>query len=399
MARALTAPGAATPSASGLRAATHVAAMRFDPPPPAPASAARLRAEVRGFLAGWDFPPATRARSWMGFDRAFSRAVGARGWIGMGWPRAHGGQERSLLERMVVQEEMLAAGAPVGAHWIADRQSGPLLLRLGTPEQKALLPRIARGELAFCIGLSEPEAGSDLAALRTKATRTNRGWVLEGRKLWTTFAHLSDYMIALVRTSPAPEGGPRQAGLSQFLVDLKTPGIAIRPIRDITGDEAFNEVVFDGVELPAGALLGEEGRGWAQATAELALERSGPDRVLSSFPALARALSDGVPERAAPEIGRLVARLSALRGMSWSVAGRLAAGEEPVVEAALVKDAGNAFEQALPEALRAALDPGEIGPELREMLGLLARLSPSFSLRGGTREIMRGLVARELGLR
>lgn len=372
--------------------------MRFDPPT-RPASAPALRAEVRAFLAGFDFPAETRARSWMGFDRDFSRAVGARGWIGMGWPREHGGQGRSLLERVVVQEEMLAAGAPVGAHWIADRQSGPLLLRLGTPEQKALLPGIARGNLAFCIGLSEPEAGSDLAALRTKATRTNEGWRLEGRKLWTTFAHRSDFMIALVRTSPAPEGGPRQAGLSQFLVDLTAPGVTIRPIRDITGDDAFNEVVFDDVALPAGALLGEEGRGWAQATAELALERSGPDRVLSSFPALACALADGVPERAAPEIGRLVARLFALRGMSWAVAARLDAGGAPAVEAALVKDAGNMFEQALPEALRAALDPGEIGAELRGMLDLLVPLSPTYSLRGGTREILRGIIARELGLR
>jgi acyl-CoA dehydrogenase len=372
--------------------------MRFDPPSP-PASAPALRAELRAFLAGWHFPPATRARSWMGFDRAFSRAVGERGWIGMGWPREHGGRERSLLERVVVQEEMLAAGAPVGAHWIADRQSGPLLLRLGTPAQKALLPRIARGELAFCIGLSEPGAGSDLAALRTKATRTNTGWRLEGRKLWTTFAHLSDHMIALVRTAPAPEGGPRHAGLSQFLVDLKTPGITIRPIRDLAGDEAFNEVVFDDVALPADALLGAEGKGWAQATAELALERSGPDRVLSSFPALARALADGAPDRAAPEIGRLVARLSALRGMSWAVAARLEAGEDPAVEAALVKDVGNSFEQHLPEALRAALDRDEMGEGLREMLGLLAQLSPTFSLRGGTREILRGIVARELGLR
>ncbi len=372
--------------------------MRFDPPTP-PATAPALRAEVRAFLAGWDFPAETRTRSWMGFDRDFSRAVGERGWIGMSWPREHGGQGRPLLERMVVQEEMLAAGAPVGAHWIADRQSGPLLLRLGTPAQRALLPEIARGHLAFCIGLSEAGAGSDLAALRTRATRTNEGWRIEGRKLWTTFAHRSDFMIALVRTSPAPAAGPRQAGLSQFLVDLRAPGIAIRPIRDITGDEAFNEVVFDDVALPAGALLGEEGRGWAQATAELALERSGPDRVLSSFPALSQALSDGVPGRAAPDIGRLVARLSALRGMSWSVAARLEAGEDPATEAALVKDAGNTFEQALPEALRAALDPAEIGGELRAMLDLLVRLSPTYTLRGGTREILRGIIARELGLR
>jgi acyl-CoA dehydrogenase len=223
--------------------------------------------------------------------------------------------------------------------------------------------------------------------------------VLEGRKLWTTFAHLSDYMIALVRTSPAPEAGLRHAGLSQFLVDLRTPGIGIRPIRDLTGEAAFNEVVFDGVELPEAALLGREGEGWAQATAELAFERSGPDRVLSSFPALAEALAMGMPPRAAPELGRLVARLATLRGMSWAVAARLDAGEDPAVEAALVKDAGNAFEQALPEALRTMLAPDEMSGELRRMLDLLVQLAPSFSLRGGTREIMRGIIARELGLR
>nr|MCU0887342.1 acyl-CoA dehydrogenase family protein [Rubritepida sp.] len=225
--------------------------MRFDLPDTPPGAAA-LRREVRAFLAeaGRGWTPEVRARSWMGFDREFSRAVGARGWIGMTWPRIHGGHERSGLERVVVLEEMLAAGAPVGAHWIGDRQSGPLILRLGTDEQRRrILPGIARGELAFCIGLSEPDAGSDLANLRTKAERVPGGWVLNGRKIWTTFAHKSDYMIALVRTSPAPEGGPRQAGLSQFLVDLRLSGISIRPIRDLAGEESFNEVTFDEVRL------------------------------------------------------------------------------------------------------------------------------------------------------
>ena len=373
--------------------------MRFDLPDLPDTSA--LRAEVRAFIAehapGWT--PESRARSWMGFDRDVSRALGARGWIGMTWPRAYGGHERSAMERVVVLEELLAAGAPVGAHWIGDRQSGPLILRLGSEALKRrILPGIARGELAFCIGLSEPDAGSDLAALRTKATRDNAGWVLEGRKIWTTFAHLSDYMIALVRTAPAPEGGSRHAGLSQFLVDLRRPGITIRPIRDLEGHESFNEVTFDGVRLDAEDLLGAEGQGWAQATSELAFERSGPDRVLSSFPALAAALP-ALGEHAAPEAGRLVARLATLRAMSLGVAGMLERGEDPAVEAALVKDAGNAFEQALPEAIRAMLDPAERPPELERMLGTLAMLSPTFSLRGGTREILRGIIARELGLR
>ncbi|MFN3449442.1 MAG: acyl-CoA dehydrogenase family protein [Roseococcus sp.] len=376
--------------------------MRFDVPE-IPAGAAALRAEVRAFLAeaGRDWTPAVRARSWMGFDRAFSRAVGARGWIGMVWPREYGGQARSGLERAVVLEEMLAAGAPVGAHWIADRQSGPLILRLGSEAQKRrLLPAIARGELAFCIGLSEPEAGSDLAALRTRAERVPGGWKLNGRKIWTTFAHLSDYMIALVRTSPPPEGGSRHLGLSQFLVDLRLSGVSIRPIRDLLGEESFNEVTFDDVLLPEEALLGREGAGWAQATSELAFERSGPDRYLSSFPALAEGLEAlrGAPGAEAA-VGRLVARLATLRRMSLSLAAMLEKGEDPAREAALLKDLGNAFEQALPEALRALLDPEEMPPPLRALLDDLVQLSPTFSLRGGTREILRGIIARELGLR
>jgi acyl-CoA dehydrogenase len=378
--------------------------MRFDLPD-TPAGAEALRAEVRAFLAeaGRDWTPEVRARSWMGFDRGFSRAVGERGWIGMTWPRQYGGGERSGLERVVVLEEMLAAGAPVGAHWIGDRQSGPLILRLGTEEQRRrILPGIARGELAFCIGLSEPDAGSDLANLRTKAERVPGGWRLNGRKIWTTFAHKSDYMIALVRTSPAPEGGPRQAGLSQFLVDLRLSGISIRPIRDLAGEESFNEVTFDDVALGEDDLLGAEGQGWAQATSELAFERSGPDRYLSSFPALAAGL-DALAARPVPgaevAVGRMVARLATLRGMSLSVGGMLEQGADPAVEAALVKDAGNVFEQALPEQLRGLIDPEDSPEELSRMLDSLAQLAPTFSLRGGTREILRGIIARDLGLR
>ena len=372
--------------------------MRFELPSP-PAGAAALRDEVREFLSGRDWSPAVRARSWMGFDRAFSREVGAKGWIGMVWPRRYGGHERAGLERNVVLEEMLAVGAPVGAHWIGDRQSGPLILRLATEAQKrATLPRIASGEISFCIGLSEPDSGSDLASLRSKAEATPDGWVLNGRKIWTTNAHLSEYMIALVRTSPAPEGGSRHAGLSQVLVDLSLPGITIRPIRDLLGEEGFNEVTFDDVKLPPEALLGAEGAGWAQATSELAFERSGPDRILSSLPALTAAM-DVLPPTAEVAVGRLVARLATLRHMSLSVAGMLEAGEEPAQAAALVKDAGNSFEQALPEAIRGLLEPEDTPAELRALLADLTQLAPTFSLRGGTREILRGIIARELGLR
>ncbi|WP_198378125.1 acyl-CoA dehydrogenase family protein [Neoroseomonas rubea] len=376
--------------------------LRFDLRDPPPGAAA-LRAEVRAFIAehAHRWTPEVRARSWMGFDREFTRAVGARGWIGMCWPKRYGGAERSFLERNIVLEEMLAAGAPVGAHWIGDRQSGPLILRLGTEAQREkYLPRIASGEWAFCIGLSEPDSGSDLASLRTRADRVPEGWRLNGRKIWTTFGHLCDWMIALVRTSPAPEGGARHQGLSQVLVDLKAPGVTIRPIRDLVGEQGFNEITFDDVLLPADALVGEEGAGWAQATSELAFERSGPDRYLSSHPLLEAAVSELRGDAsAAPALGRQAARLWTLRAMSTAVAGMLQDGEDPVRQAALVKDLGNTFEQALPDAVRALVDAEAMPEEMRRMHAYLTQVAPTFSLRGGTREIMRGIIARELGLR
>jgi alkylation response protein AidB-like acyl-CoA dehydrogenase len=170
----------------------------------------------------------------------------------------------------------------VSAHWIAERQSAPMILRYGTEAQKRFfVPAVCRGELFFSIGMSEPQAGSDLASVRTRATPTPTGWRVKGQKIWTTNADHSHYMIALVRTSGAPED--RQRGLSQLLIDLKTPGITIRPIEDLTGDRHFSEVFFDDVELPHDALVGSEGSGWEQVTAELAFERSGPERIYSSM--------------------------------------------------------------------------------------------------------------------
>ncbi len=372
---------------------------RRDTPPEAPA----LRAELRAFLAeaGRDWSPRVRAYSWMGFDRDFSREVGKRGWIGMTWPKGYGGHERTAMERYVVLEEMLAVGAPVAAHWIGDRQSGPLILRLGTEEQRReFLPRIAAGELAFAIGLSEPDSGSDLASLRTRAERVPGGWRINGRKVWTTNAHRCDFMIALLRTSPSPDPKHKHQGLSQFLVDCRASGIAIRPILDLAGEEGFNEITFDDVFVPDSMLVGEEGNGWKQATAELAFERAGPERYLSSLPLLTAALDDLRDEPAAPEaVGRLLARAGTLRQMSLAVAGMLQEGITPEREAALVKDAGNDFEQALPERLRDLMDPARTPPEVQEMLADVTMVARSYSLRGGTREILRGIIARQLGLR
>lgn len=364
-----------------------------------------LREEVRRFLDDrlTGLPADLRAHSWQGFDADFSRALAARGWVGLTLPKAYGGAELDAFARFVVVEELLCAGAPVAAHWIADRQSGPLILRFGSEAQKAFyLPRICRAQAFFCIGMSEPNSGSDLASVRTRAERTADGWRLNGQKIWTTYAQHSHYMIALVRTSGTPDD--RHAGLSQVIVDLKAPGVEVRPIRDLTGAEHFSEVFFHDVMLPAEALVGEEGQGWAQVTAELAFERSGPERLYSSV-VLLDAWLDWLRERGdrseAALVGRLVGQLSVLRALSVAVTAKLAAGQSPVIEAALVKDLGTSFEQALPLLIADAIGAGDTTPPpvLRRTLAYLCQIAPAFSLRGGTREILRGVIARGLDLR
>lgn len=376
------------------------------PKPPTSEAAEALRHEVRAFLKETlaSRAPAERALSWTGYDEAFSRALARKGWVAMTWPKEYGGHERSALERYVVLEELLAAGAPVSAHWIADRQSGPLLLRYGTEEQRReILPRIAAGECFFCIGMSEPDSGSDLAGARTRATPVDGGFRVNGTKLWTTNGHRAHYMILFCRTGENTED--RQGGTSQLLVDLSSPGITIRPIRDMSGLQDFNEIVFEDVFVPDSAVIGELGKGWDQVMGELAYERSGPDRWLSSFALLvelARHLGNSPSGRAQELLGRITAHLVVLRRLSRSVAGMLERGENPALQASLVKDLGTGVEQEIPDIVRQVVDieasPGS-DHQLSAVLAHTILYAPAFSLRGGTREILRGIIARGLGLR
>ncbi|SNR64704.1 acyl-CoA dehydrogenase family protein [Actinomadura mexicana] len=365
-----------------------------------PPGAAALRARVREFLA--ETPFTARCDSWLtGADPAFSRLLGERGWLGMTLPERYGGHGRSPLERFVVVEELLAAGAPVGAHWIADRQTGPSILAHGTEEQKRrFLPAIARGECFFAIGMSEPDSGSDLASVRTRAERDGGGWRLHGAKVWTSGAHLAHALLVLARS--APRSQDRHAGLSQFIVPLPDDRVTIRPIRGLSGEHHFNEVVLDGVLVPDALVLGRAGDGWRQVTAELAYERSGPERLLSTF-MLIRLLhgrAEGPAARRA--LGGLTARLWALRQASLGVAGALARGETPDLAAALVKDLGTRFEREVIEAAREHAgvepDPGSPDPLARALAESVVQ-APGFTLRGGTNEILRGIVARGLGVR
>lgn len=367
------------------------------PQPDLPPAALALRQEVRDFLA--DNKPV--GSHYTQSSRAFSRKLGERGWIGMTWPAQWGGRQRTTLERHVVVEELLAASAPIFYHWIADRQSGPLILRFGTDAQRGrFLPMIARGECGFAIGLSEPNAGSDLAGLETRAVRAAGGWKVSGTKVWTSNAHIAEFMILLCRTAPRDEN--RRGGLTQLIVDLASPGIDVRPIRNMAGQHEFNEVVLNDVFVPDEMVLGIVGQGWGQLLSELAFERSGPDRFLSAFELLVRFVDEVGPEPSEAQadlIGRLVSHLWTLRRMSISVSRMLEEGD-PNLAAAIVKDLGGRFEQELVESCRAlqpaAADPD--GPYCRALRDALLYM-PRVTIQGGTTQILRNAIARELGLR
>jgi len=360
-----------------------------------------LRQQVRTFLDGElaarRFEPGIDG--WLtGWSDTFSRSLAEQGWVGMTIPRQYGGHGRSHFERFVVTEELLIAGAPVAAHWIADRQVAPSLLRYGTEEQKKeLLPAIAAAECTFAIGMSEPDSGSDLASVRTRAVPVDGGWLLNGTKVWTSGAHGATKILVLARTSG--NHGDRHRGLSQLIVDLRAPGIEIVPLEPLDGGHHFNEVEFTDSLVPTENLLGSEGQGWKQVTEELGFERSGPERFLSAA-LVVRLLIEHVargeinPE---PVLGQFLARLHGLHQMSLSVAAALDRGENADAAAAMVKMLGTATEGDLVQTadyLTATLS----GP-LRDAVTWATVQRPGFTLRGGTNEVLAGVIARGLGLR
>jgi acyl-CoA dehydrogenase len=367
----------------------------------------KLRASVRDFLqadrAEFAWKPAVDA--WLGqWDEGFSARLGAAGFLGLTIPQRYGGRELGHLHRYVVTEELIAAGAPVAAHWTADRQVAPSLLSYGSEEQRArLLPKIVAGKLYSSIGMSEHGAGSDLAAVSTKAVRAEGGWVLSGTKVWTSGAHYAHQVVVLARTSP-PDPEHRHDGFSQFLVPCDAEGVRVEPILLMSGAHHFNEVIFDEVFVPDGDVLGEVGNGWHQVTAELAFERSGPERILSTGPLLLsaiRMLGEGPApdDQTAAAVGDLLARLISLRQLSLSVARTLTDGGDAANLAALVKDLGTRFEAESVELIADLLEGSTPNPELSAMLTTAWLHKPMFTLRGGTNEVLRGVVARGMGLR
>jgi alkylation response protein AidB-like acyl-CoA dehydrogenase len=357
---------------------------------------------VRAFLA--EQLPRGSFRPGLGMaaprDPAFSRVLAARGWVGMALPRRYGGGDRSAVDRFVVVEELLRWGAPVGHHWVADRQTGPVIERFGTEAQKErFLPAICRGELSFSIGMSEREAGSDLAAVQTRATRVDGGWLVTGTKLWTGGARDSDWFVVLCRTSEDPD---RHAGLTQLIVDLHSPGITVRPIAYLDGTEFFNEVALEEVFVPEELVVGAVGAGWAQNMSELAFERAGPERWLSTYllvEQLLRERGDELDGAAVQALGEAVAGWWAIRALSLSVARLIDAGEAPAAESALVKELGTRFEQEVLDAVWRLVevepDPAA-GSPFERLLAASILGAPSFTIRGGTNEILRTVAARAL---
>ncbi|MDH3678352.1 MAG: acyl-CoA dehydrogenase family protein [Acidimicrobiia bacterium] len=365
-----------------------------------------LQAEVREFLAA-ELPPGSYPRALgmgAGNDPEFSKKLAARGWVGMALPKEYGGHDRTAVDRFIVVEELLSHGAPIGYHWVADRQTGSIINRFGTEEQRErFLPPICRGELGFSIGMSEPDSGSDLASVSTRATRTDGGWLLNGTKVWTSGAHENDWFVVLCRTAPLEDGHKHQ-GLSQLLVDLTSPGLEINGIPFLDGSPGFNEVVMSDVFVPDELVLGELGMGWAQNTSELAYERGGPDRWLSTFGIVEEflRLSEGTPlgDRAAEMLGWATSRWWALRNLSLSVARLIDEGQAPSVESSLVKEMGTRFEQDVLQKVIELVDlePSPESASLFERLVAAAvQTGPSFTIRGGTIEILRSVASKGLG--
>lgn len=356
----------------------------------------RTRSLVDSWRADGRFTPSCDA--WLRhYDLSFTKAMGEQQLIGISWPKEYGGAGLSGLARLVVTEELLRAGAPVAAHWIADRQIGASILEHGSEGVKEkYLPGIASGEITFCLGMSETEAGSDLASVRTTATRTDDGWEITGQKIWTSQAHRSTHAYVLARTS---KGASKHEGLTEFIVDMAHPGVEVRPIYDLRGEHHFNEVSFEAVPVAEDHVLGEVGAGWDQVTAQLSLERGGIERVLSTYPLFEAALEEaGTAIDMAVDTGEMLARLATLRAMAFDVASSIEDGQRPAFEAAMLKDLGTILERDVNEFARLLLDT-EPDPRVEGAAGLAAQgilAAPGFTIRGGTTEVLRTIIARGL---
>jgi alkylation response protein AidB-like acyl-CoA dehydrogenase len=331
--------------------------------------------------------------SWInGYCPEFSKELAAHGWIGMTWPESFGGGGRPPIERLIVAEEMIAAGAPIAASWFGDRQMGPTLMTYGTPEQQArFLPSILAGETTWCIGMSEPNAGSDLASLTTSATRDGDRWIINGQKIWTSFAAQADYCYLICRTS---HDGPPHAGISEIIVPMNTPGIEVRPIRDMVDHRHFCEVFFTDVEVPIENLVGIEGNAFKQTMRQLEHERGGIDRLVSNRALFLMALEHA--DRSDPLVRQEVARLETAYRIGRILVAREVLQQAPAGFSAATKCFCTEHEQRVADFVARVMGPEATlwGP-----LGSGLAYAPGYTIMGGTSNVMRNILGeRVLGL-
>ncbi len=376
-----------------------------------------FRQEVRGFLEEelrqGSFKPSCDA--WIqGYSPEFTKKVAQRGWIGLTWPKEFGGQGRSNIDRLVLTEEMLRYGAPAACHWIAERQIGRAIIAFGTEEQKReLLPKILRGEAYVGLGMSEPEAGSDLASLQTRAVEDGDDYIINGQKMWTSCARLMNYIYLVARTDPE---APKHRGISEFVIDASLPGITIKPTIDITGTEAWGEVFYDGVRVSKKYLIGQKNRGFYQILNQLDYERAGLERLMGNYPLFdaiiqftketkrkGKPLSQDILIR--HKLAQLQIEFEIGRLLTYRVAMVMDEGRAPNWEAAMAKAYCTDFEQCLADTATKILGLyGQLVTESKwaPILGMAPDSylgSKGYSLQGGTSEVLRNIVAlRGLGL-
>jgi alkylation response protein AidB-like acyl-CoA dehydrogenase len=331
--------------------------------------------------------------SWInGFSKQFSKELAAEGWIGMTWPVEHGGGGRHPIDRLIVGEEMIRAGAPIAASWFADRQMGPTLIAYGTDEQRAkFLPDILAGETTWCIGMSEPNAGSDLASLTTSARRDGDHWVINGQKIWTSFGEVADYCYLICRTS---NEGPPHAGISEIIVPMQTPGIEVRPITDMTTNRHFCEVFFTDVRVPIGNLVGVEGAAFKQTMRQLEHERGGIDRLVSNHALYLMALERADLED--PKVRQEVARLETGYRIGRILVVREVLGQAPAGFSAATKCFCTEHEWNVAEFVARTLGPAAT---LWDPVSQGLAYAPGYTIMGGTSNVMRNILGeRVLGL-
>jgi alkylation response protein AidB-like acyl-CoA dehydrogenase len=377
----------------------------------------KFRQEVRDFLEGeikqglWQ--PSCDA--WiMGHDPSFTKRVAQRGWIGLTWPKEYGGQGRSFIDRLILTEEMLRYGAPAACHWFADRQIGGAIVHYGTDEQKKeLLPIILKGEAYVGLGMSEPDAGSDLASLKTKATEDGDYYIIDGQKTWTSGGSHMNWIYLVARTDP---DAPKHRGISEFFFETSLPGITVAPIVDITGGVHFNEVFFENVRIPKKCLIGEKNKGFYQILNQLDYERSGMERLMANYPLFEALIQytretkrNGKPLSEEPLIRTKLAQLEIEfeigRLHMYRVAMVMDEGRAPNWESAMAKAYGTAFEQRLASTAIEILGLyGQLAPQSKwvPIQGLAYHSylsSKGYSLQAGTSEILKNiLAARKLEL-